>query len=231
MITKYNILNFRATDKMSDLVSNNHTMFIILNRFGINMGFNDKTIAEVCSDYDVNVDTLLAISNLLTTEGGENSIDISKLSLPTLTQYLSKSHSYYLDYRLPEIRERLCRAMPSNDPLAMAVINYYDEYIGDVRRHMNHEEVIFKYVDDLLSGCVDYKFDIAQFADHHKDREMKLTELKNIIIKYYPTATTNELSSVIVEIFDCESLVSAHCDIEDNLLMPAIRFAEESSKK
>lgn len=230
MKIKYNVTSYKATDRMNELVSQNVTMFIILNRFGINMGFGEKSIEEVCNEYKVDTTTLLAISNLLFVEDYKARIDHSTLSLTALTSYLRKSHSYYLNYLLPEIRKRLSEAMPTNDPLAMAVMNYYDEYIDDVRRHMNHEEVIFKYVAELLAGKADYNFNIEQFADHHKDREMKLTELKNIIIKYYPTSTTNELSSVMVEIFNCEALISAHCEIEDSLLMPTIRRVEREIK-
>lgn len=226
----YKILSYTPEDKMSDLICNNYPMLLVLNRFGIDLGFKDQTIAEVCAHYTIDVTTFLAIVNLLINDE-KRGIDISLLSVQTLVNYLKNSHSYFLDYRLPAIRQQLQASIPTNDALSAAVINYYDEYIAEVEKHMRYEEsTVFAYINDLLAGKESNAFHISIFSDHHESVEAKLSELKNIIIKYYPVATTNDLSSVLFDIFACESDLMSHNEIEDYLLTPAIRRIEQNQK-
>ncbi|MFI3239510.1 MAG: hemerythrin domain-containing protein [Bacteroidales bacterium] len=230
MRSKYKVLRYTPNDKMSDLICDNYTMLFILNRFGIDMGFKELTIAEVCDNYQIDVSTFLAIVNLLISKD-KKGVYTDSISLNSLLDYLYKSHAYFLDYKLPNIRKRLLKAIPGSDALSIAALNYYDEYIAEVRKHMEYEEnTVFKYVNNLLAGKSDNKFYIDMFSDHHEGMESKLTELKNIIIKYYPVASTNELSSVLFDIFSCESDLLSHSEIEDYILIPAIRAVEKEQR-
>lgn len=213
---------------MSDLICDNYPMLFVLNRFGIEMGFKDLSIGEVCEKNKIDTNTFLAIVNLLITED-KKGVCFGAISLESLLDYLNKSHSYFIDYKLPNIRIKLKKAIPGEDPLSLASISYYDEYIAEVKKHMKYEEnTVFKYVNELLSGNSNNKFNIGMFSDHHESMESKLTELKNIIIKYYPVASSNELSDVLFDIFTCEDDLLSHSDIEDYLLIPAIREVEQA---
>ena len=57
--------------------------------------------------------------------------------------------------------------------------------------------------------------------------EAKPTDLKRIIIRYYPSGSTNELTGVLFDIFTCERDLASHNDIEDRLFIPAIKRLEE----
>mgnify|MGYP002416749824 CR=1 FL=1 len=57
----------------------------------------------------------------------------------------------------------------------------------------------------------------------------KLAELKRIIIRYYPSGSTNELNGVLFDIFTCERDLASHNDIEDRLFIPAIKRLEEQT--
>lgn len=66
-------------------------------------------------------------------------------------------------------------------------------------------EAVFTYVEKLLEGKLAENYDIATFASKHNQIESKLTELKNIIIKYYPEKeNNNKLNAVLFDIFNCE---------------------------
>lgn len=223
----YKILSYCADDNMSNLIGDNYEMLLVLGRFGIDMGFGDKSIAQVCEKHDIDTQTFLSVVNLLIANDKKR-VDSSELSLGSLIDYLSRSHVYFLEYRLPTIRQKLQSVISDNDALVVAIINYYDEYVAEVQNHMKYEEdVVFKYVDDLMSDRSNGEFSISMFSDHHEGMNSKLSELKNIIIKYYPIAMTNELSSVLFEIFACERDLCSHGDVEDYLLIPAIRRVEK----
>ena len=95
---------YEAEDKMITLISDNYHILESLGRFGINLGFGDKTVREVCEDQDVDTYTFLAVVNF-SINGYRDSDDNGRLSVPTLLHYLKASLVYYLDYQLPTIRK------------------------------------------------------------------------------------------------------------------------------
>lgn len=230
MRSEYKILSYNPNDKISDLIFDDYHMLLVLNRFGINLGFKDQTIGEVCAASGIDTATFIAIVNLLAAKSIRN-INLRSLSLQALVDYLSKSHTYFLEYKLPFIRKQLKEAIADDGVLAAAVMNYYDEYVEDIRKHMDYEEsTVFSYVRNMAECNSGKGFHIGMFSEHHEAMEASLSELKNIIIKYYPTATTNQLSSVLFELFACEKDISSHGEIEDCLLIPAICELEQNKK-
>ncbi len=49
---------------MCDLVCDRYPVLLIMSRFGIALGFGDKTIGEVCLDSGVDTATFLAVVNM-----------------------------------------------------------------------------------------------------------------------------------------------------------------------
>lgn len=226
----YKIGEYKEADSMSDLICENYPMLLVLSRFGIALGFGDKSIKEVCSQNEVDVNTFLSVVNLLIAEEKEAAkVDLSDISIPSLIMYLRNSHIYFLEFRLPLIRRKLIAALDcsENNAVALVIVRYYDEYVTEVREHMMYEEdTVFPYVADVLNGNISNKYNIDVFSRHHNKVEAKLSELKNILIKYYPAKTSNELNNVLFEIFSCSYDLASHNDIEDHLFVPAIRKIE-----
>lgn len=227
----YRIGKYKESDLMSDLICENYPMLLVMSRFGISMGFGDRAIGDVCSKNGVDTATFLAVVNLLVNEDKDDKPSYESLSAASLVEYLKNSHSYFLDFKLPAIRLKLVEALNGNDSdMAVLIIRYYDEYVAEVRRHMAYEELtVFPYVESLLKGKPDKKYNIEIFSRKHDDIECRLTELKNIIIKYCPIRSSNELNSVMFDIFSCANDLLSHTEVEDNLFVPLIRQIE--SKK
>lgn len=95
---------YEASDKMITLLQDNYAVLRCLGSFGINLGFGNKTVEEVCIDEGVDSFTFLCIVNY-TINGYLGADDVARLSVPTLMQYLKSSHEYYLDFELPFIRK------------------------------------------------------------------------------------------------------------------------------
>jgi regulator of cell morphogenesis and NO signaling len=77
------------------------------------------------------------------------------------------------------------------------------------------EKVVFPYVRGLLKGEKDSRYNISIFKKRHDQIEMKIIELKNLIIKYYPAEGGNLLNSVLFDIFACEQDLASHSKVED----------------
>ena len=220
---------YEADDKMISIIQDNYDILQSLGSFGINLGFGNKTVKELCEDQQVDTFTFLAIINF-TINGYLSPDAIGKLSVPTLMKYLRASHEYYLGFELPFIRKELLSALDEENNMAKLIVRLYDEYAHSIRLHMNYEEkMVFPYVDSLLEGKPVNNYDIETFSKHHGQIDQQLRELKNIIIQYLPSdgLRNNQLSATLYDIYNCEVWLAQHAEVEDHIFIPAIRLLEK----
>ncbi|MDY2693530.1 MAG: LuxR C-terminal-related transcriptional regulator [Prevotella sp.] len=223
---------YEADDKMISIIADNYDTLQSLGRFGINLGFGDKTVREVCEHQQVDTYTFLAVVNF--TINGSREFDQELLSIPTLLHYLKASHDYYLNFQLPFIRKQLVDALDVNDSLAKLIIKLYDEYAQEIHLHMEYEEqTVFPYVDHLLNNQVDENYDIGTFSKNHSKIDVKLRELKNIILKYLPSDMrhNNQLTATLYNLYINEEWLLNHAMVEDYLFIPAISYLERKFKQ
>ena len=221
---------YRETDKMSDLICENYPMVLVMSRFGIALGFGEKNIGEVCRQNGVDACTFLTVVNFLTEDVTTPVTDLNKcLSIDALITYLHNAHDYFLNFRLPHIRHKLTEAIAScPKDVAYVIRRFFDEYAEEVHKHMSYEEkTVFPYVRNLLKGEKDPKYNISIFRKRHDQIEGKITELKNLLLKYYPGPDSNLLNSVLFDIFATEQDLASHNRVEDYIFVPAILSLEK----
>ena len=59
---------YRSTDKMSDLICDNYSLLMVMSRFGLSLGFGDKSVKDVCEAQGVDCPTFLAVANFISEE-------------------------------------------------------------------------------------------------------------------------------------------------------------------
>lgn len=223
--------NYKETDRMSDVISDEFHLLQMLSRFGMSLGFGEKTIKEVCDESGVDCATFLVVANYIKSGDEKVSLQADRVSVASLMSYLRQAHDYFLGFELPAIRRKLLEALDCSqkNEVAFLILKFYDAYMNEVRKHMELENrKIFTYVDRLLEGDKPDNYEIAQFARNHDGINKKLQELKNIIIKYYvPQGDTNLLNAVLFDIFNCEQDLFAHCEVENLLFVPAVQLLEQ----
>lgn len=224
---------YEASDKMISLIRDNYNLLQSLGSFGISLGFGDKTVKQVCDDQNVDTNTFLSVVNF-TINGYREMDDVSRLSVPTLLQYLKASHDYFIGFQLPFIRKELVDALDENDNLARLILKLYDEYSRSVTQHMKYEEKnVFPYVESLIAGKPMANYAIDMYSKHHGQESMKLRELKSIIIKYFPgdSLRNNQLSATLYDIYNNEEWLALHAEVEDKIFIPAIKCLEDKSRQ
>ncbi|MBQ7553434.1 MAG: hemerythrin domain-containing protein [Bacteroidaceae bacterium] len=220
---------YRETDRMGDLIVDNFSLLMVMSRFGLKLGFGDKSVKDVCQEQGVDLHTFLAVANFIS-EGHQEFIDDEQISLTSLMDYLKNAHTYFLDFNLPTIRRKLIEALDfaSDNNVSILIMKFFDEYAKEVFRHMEYEnKSVFKYVNQLLEGKLSDKYNIVAYSSKHNQIDTKLKELKNIIIKYYPEEGNNNLmNSVLFDIFNCEQDLVSHGEVEDFMFVPAVARLE-----
>lgn len=216
---------------MCDVICDQPSLLQMMSRFGIPLGVGEQTVRQVCDAHGVDTPTFLAVANFIR-RGARGAADsLESVSVKCLTEYLKQAHSYFLDFQLPAIRRKLLEALDCSQPgeVSYLILKFYDDYMGEVRKHMLHENrKVFGYVEQLLQGHRTGEYTISQFARGHNSIDVKLQELKNIIIKYYaPTEQAELLNNVLYDIFTCEKDLRVHCQVEDDIFVPAVEILEE----
>ncbi len=219
---------YTGADRLRDLIEGNTDLMMVAARFGISLGFGDKTVKEVCAEDGVDERTFLAVCNLI-----DRRPYTIQVSLTSLMGYLRSAHSYFLEFLLPSIRRKLLLAVSSLpiDDVMLQLLKFFDDYCNEVRRHMEHEnDSIFSYVDHLLRGDISDEFRIADYSVGHTSMTEKLDELKDIFIRHYHVMNNLLLVSALNDIIDCNSDLCSHCEIEDRMFLPAVGRLERSLK-
>ena len=215
---------------MSDVICDEPALLQMMSRSGIPLGVADKTVTQVCQEHHVDTATFLALANFMKQGARGAAEHLPQVSVAALTDYLRRAHTYFLDYQLPAVRRKLLEALDCSQTaeVSLLIIKFYDNYMGEVRKHMQHENrKVFGYVEGLLRGERTGNYSIADFARSHSSIDVKLQELKNIIIKYYaPTEQAELLHSALYDIFTCEKDLRMHCQVEDDIFVPAVQILE-----
>ena len=217
---------YKGTDKICELMSHEEDAIQIISRFGLEMGVGEQTIAQMCEAHEVHTPTFLAVVNY---KVFKQRVLPAEIHIPTLQRYLHNAHTYFLDFRLPRLRRSLIEAIIPADPTTRIpglILRCYDEFVDEIRTHIEHENA-------------------GMFEEHEHDDERitgKLTEIKNLIIKYYPTekeeksmvngesSVTYTLISVMSDLWHTEHDFADHCAIEDDILRPALAGKGERKK-
>lgn len=216
-------------DKMSELLATSEKLLQVVSRFGIHLGVGEKTIEQVCTEHKVDVRTFLAVVNF-TYSAGEMKPKEGDINLKTLCLYLQNTHIYMAKFLLPHIRRHLIDALgaSTNNDVTFLIIKFFDEYCQELKNHMEIEDKeIFSRIDDLLQGKKATHLATEISKMHTFPIEQKLSELKNIIIKYYSSSSDNNMIyNILQHLFMCEYDLFIHDKLESHLLMPEVRRME-----
>lgn len=238
----------RKNMKMADVIHLNYTLLPVISRFGIKLGFGERTLEEVCNQNRVDVDFFLEVINSFHDPDYFPKTQLKNFSLKLLVEYLKKTHQYYLEVKLPEIEnliEQIVETCCTDRKNSLALIRaFFQEYKAQVKKHIDLEEnVILPYVLEIEQAYLQKKlpqsvfeqmkkYSIKDFADEHDNIEEKLYDLKNIIIKYLPPHRNTNLSNTILQqLFLLEKDLNDHATMEDKVLIPKVETMEKKLQK
>ena len=224
---------FMKDTKFAELMTEDRRLLQLLPRFGIGLGFGDRSVAQVCQTNQVNTELFLMIcevySNGRYRPGKE---ELQKIDLGNLLSYLKASHRYYLDERFPHIEEHLQHIIEAcGKKYGPMLGHFYDEYKQEVMRHIQYyeEEVVFPYIETLLGGQRTSSYNINEFEHNHTNIQDCLDDMMNILLKYLPgDILPKERIEISLDIMELSDDLNRHSLIEDRILTPYVELLENA---
>lgn len=237
-------MQIQADMKMAEIIHLNYHLLPIISRFGINLGFGDKNVEQVCKEYSIDINFFLEIVNSFHLKSYFPKKNLQGFPLKLIIDYLRKSHDHYLHTKIPRIAallDQLSKYTPASISGTLQLIDtFFNGYRNELTNHIQREEEkVYPYVfaveqvyiskkpnHEIVGKIRDYSIEV--FKMEHDNIEDKLFDLKNLLIKYLPGPVDADLSnSILVELFRLESDISDHTRIENKVLVPKVSYMEK----
>ncbi len=225
------IPSFSEKSKLYELIATNPKLLPLLSRFGILLGFGDRSVDEVCRQNQVSTRLFLVVCSLhFDPDTPVRMTAPDDADLSCLLSYLNASHRAYLEEHFPHIEMHLNRIIEAAGPkYGNMLVHFYNEYKREMVKHFKYEEeVVFPYIAALREGqSTDYSID--QFRHNHSNIEDALEDMTNILIKYLPgDILPSERISIATDIMELSIDLNVHSLIEEHLLVPFVESLENA---
>lgn len=222
--------------KMSEAIMQNSYMMLLLEHFDIAVPLHDKTVEQICSEKNLNVELFLTFANLYNGLNYNSKQGFTTRDLEHIVAYLRNSHQYYSNEMYPNILTIIRDMGEINQFSEMRMVaRFFEEYFNEVTEHLDYENsTVFPYILNLITSIDSHEvfdnqidYSVADYKEHHDDIEEKLDDLKNLIIKYLPLQGDTALRRrLLFSLFELEFDLNIHSKIEENILIPLVSKME-----
>ncbi|WP_019539529.1 hemerythrin domain-containing protein [Proteiniphilum acetatigenes] len=214
--------------KMADLIDGNPYLLLMLQHFNIDFRVSDRTVLQLCNQYDISERLFVSIANLYNGSGTRGEQPFTRKDLLQVIDFLKSSHNYYRFDKYPQISAYIRQLQENHPEKELKLLEkFFNEYFTEVREHLDYEdEVAFPYFITLL-GSDKYKNDqevysSREYSDHHTDIELKLKDLKNLLLKYIKIDNDLDLRrKLFMSLYELEFDLYIHSLIEETILIPS----------
>lgn len=225
---------FSPQMKLANIIAANHNIILLLPRFGIPLGFGEKSIREVCAAAGVPVDFMLLVCNLYTFDDYLPSMEeVSKIDMQPLVPYLMASHNYYTRERLPHIESHIAHIAERMDERTGLIFKqFYADFRREITAHFQSEEehefprLIALQQSRRPKGGVK-----KASSKSHAALVDTLNDLTQIVYKYLPgNVMPEETMELVFDILQLSTDIQKHALIEEKILEPYVAFLEGGKK-
>ncbi|OUO54082.1 helix-turn-helix transcriptional regulator [Parabacteroides sp. An277] len=223
---------------MSGVVEGHTSLIPVLNRLGIRLGLQDKSVREVCEEHGLDTDFVLIILNAFLNEEYFPERRLKMFHVSQIIDYLDKTNQYYLRYQLPNIARHthsfITQSTPVNATLGL-IGRFFASFEEQLTRRIHEDEQEWFPYCLALSRCLeenptfdaDTPFAIPDEPALDDPIEALLADLKRIMIKHLSGAYNENLCyAVIFAISSLEKDIKQHNRIRNRILKPMVKEME-----
>lgn len=226
---------FNENSRIADIILQNFNQVLLLEHLSIPLMVQGKTVKEICKEYNISIPVYLAFVDLYNGQGIPSGLHIGKDDTLCLINFLRNSHRYYLEDKIPQIKEYVQRISQTGQSSGIKLLSdFTNDYIQELREHFEYEDkIVFPYVLALNKG-ESYKgtYSITEYKSHHENVDSKLADLKELLVKYLYFKDEEHLRcKLLCCLFEMEYDLKIHSHIEDFVLIPLVERLEHTDGK
>ncbi len=227
--------NFNENSRISDIVLQNYNQVLLLEHFSLPLMVQGKTVKEICTEHGINPSLYLAVSNLFNGQEISPDFEIGKDDVQCLIKFLQNCHKFYMEEKVPKMQEYVDRIAKTGNTSGIKLLSdFTNDYVQELKEHFTYEDkIVFPYVLALSKGEAHKgSYSITEYKSHHENVDSKLSDLKELLIKYlYFDDTQNLRRKLLASLFNMEYDLKIHSHIEDFVLIPLVEKLEQHDNR
>ncbi|MDD2245567.1 MAG: hypothetical protein PHI70_03190 [Proteiniphilum sp.] len=212
--------------KLFELIPENPLLLLMMQHFEIDFRVGDLTVEQLCKEKEINIELFLSVANLYNGFRPKANLIASISDLNLIIRFLKNSHDYYRKDKYPEISLYIKQLQKNHPGKELELLEkFFNVYFAEVIEHLDYEDnVAFPYFIELIKNKDSDKnngYSAKEYSDHHTDIELKVKDLKNLLLKY--VTINNELNlrrKLFFSLFELEYDLYIHSLIEETILIP-----------
>lgn len=228
--------------QMSEVVEEHPSLIPVINRFGIRLGLGDKSVKEICDEYQLDTDFLLIVINTFLNEEYFPERKLQTFHTSQIIDYLTKTNQYYLRYQLPNIERHLTSfismSTPGNNTLNL-IGKFFSSFKEELTSRIEKDDQLwFPYclsLSEKINGCqASDGAEVLQLSGEQRLEdpiEALLSDLKGIMVKHLSGDYNENLCYAVI--FGISSLakdIKQHNRIRYRILTPMVSAMEKLCK-
>ncbi|HBT86568.1 MAG: hemerythrin domain-containing protein [Fermentimonas sp.] len=214
--------------KVAGQIDANPRLLLMLQHFKVDFRVRDLTVSQLCKEYCISETLFVDIANLYNGFGAKKNHTYTKNDLLQVIDFLKNSHHYYRFEMYPQIKSYILKLQENHPEKELKLLEkFFNEYFTEVREHLDYEDnVAFPYFIKLLQNIDDgdtpQEYSSIEYSEHHTDIELKLHDLKNLLLKYVKIDNDLDLRrKLFFALYELEYDLFVHSLIEESILIPS----------
>jgi regulator of cell morphogenesis and NO signaling len=214
--------------KIAGQIDANPRLLLMLQHFKVDFRVRDLTVSQLCKEYCISETLFVDIANLYNGFGAKKNHTYTKNDLLQVIDFLKNSHHYYRFEMYPQIKSYILKLQENHPEKELKLLEkFFNEYFTEVREHLDYEDnVAFPYFIKLLQNIDDgdtpQEYSSIEYSEHHTDIELKLHDLKNLLLKYVKIDNDLDLRrKLFFALYELEYDLFVHSLIEESILIPS----------
>ncbi|MCD7973969.1 MAG: hypothetical protein LUG18_15135 [Candidatus Azobacteroides sp.] len=222
--------------KLADVILRNYHLIPVVNRFGIELGFGDKSISEVCREHAINEEFFAALLNTISYESYFSDKKLNVANMLQLVDYLKKTLINYKESQIGVIEihiQQLINSSPEKNKHLQLIENFFFQFKEEF---LSYEKDVNKEMFELASRMyTDYKEkntmasgyelpDFETFQEKYEQLTEKLSDMKSLLIKYLSGNFDRRIRNAIIYIISrFEADFYTYIRLQNRLLQPMMK--------
>ena len=214
--------------RMADLIDANPNLLLMLQHFNIDFRVSDQTVMQLCTGKGISENLFVSIANLYNGFGTKGHEPFTSEDLLQVIEFLKSSHDYYRSDKYPQISSYIRQLQEDHSEKELRLLEkFFNEYFTEVLDHLDYEDnVAFPYFITLLDKEQNVEegevYSSKEYSEHHTDIELKLQDLKNLLLKYVTIEGDLDLRRrLFFALYELEYDLYIHSLIEESILIPS----------
>ena len=228
--------------QLSEVVEEHPSLITVINRFGIRLGLGDKSIKEVCEQYDIDTDFLLVVINTFLNEEYFPEKKLQAFHTSQIIDYLKKTNIDYQRHQIPNIERHLGSFVSLGAAAGNNSVTLIGKFFASFKTKLTDR--IEKDTAEWFPYCLSLSEKLGKLQSGKQEScilnlpeqqidnslEALLTDLKSLIIKHISGEYNENLCyAVIFSIASLEKDIRQQDRIRYRILAPMVSAMEKLS--